>query len=524
MQKIHKIQNYLYIFIIIVTAFTVNTIIASRGVFPIDTFVHYDSGYRILLGEYPVKDFWIVHGFLIDFIQSIFFKILGVNWFAYVSHASVFNVFIALFSYLIFKELKIDKTICFILSLLISFLAYPVSGTPFLDLHSNYFGLFAVYFAIFSIIKKSYTKWFYVSFFLCLSFFSKQVPSAYIILGVTIFNLFITIHKREIKFFYYYLAGSLFSLISLIIFLILLDVSLKQFILQLIQFPSSIGVNRYANYELGIKNLFLDFKFIHLFFFPIIFLNFYFIIKKKNYFNSNEFNIFILISIYTLSTLIHQIYTQNQIYIFSTVPILTGFLIFYLKGVFNFKNNYFLIIIIVSSTLITYKYHLRFNIDRKFHELNKTELNNAIDASSIDISLKGLQWISPYFKDPNKEIQIINNFIEMLKKDKKNKMVITEYNFISSILKKSVFTPSRTFDRISYPLKDTIYYDEYKNYLINIIKSNNIKSIYTFDKNEIDIKNINHRVFNYVSKNCFDVNRINAYVKKLDIKTCKDLN
>jgi hypothetical protein len=320
------------------------------------------------------------------------------------------------------------------------------------------------------------------------------------------------------------LAGSLFSLISLIIFLILLDVSLKQFILQLIQFPSSIGVNRYANYELGIKNLFLDFKFIHLFFFPIIFLNFYFIIKKKNYFNSNEFNIFILISIYTLSTLTHQIYTQNQIYIFSTVPILTGFLIFYLKGVFNFKNNYFLIIIIVSSTLITYKYHLRFNIDRKFHELNKTELNNAIDASSIDISLKGLQWISPYFKDPNKEIQIINNFIEMLKKDKKNKMVITEYNFISSILKKSVFTPSRTFDRISYPLKDTIYYDEYKNYLINIIKSNNIKSIYTFDKNEINIKNINHRVFNYISKNCFDVNRINTYVKKLDIKTCEDLN
>ena len=320
------------------------------------------------------------------------------------------------------------------------------------------------------------------------------------------------------------MAGSLFSLISLIIFLILLDVSLKQFILQLIQFPSSIGVNRYANYELGIKNLFLDFKFIHLFFFPIIFLNFYFIIKKKNYFNSNEFNIFILISIYTLSTLIHQIYTQNQIYIFSTVPILTGFLIFYLKNAFNFKKNYFLIIIIVSSTLITYKYHLRFNVDRKFHELNKTELNNAVDASSIDISFKGLQWISPYFKDPNKEIQIINNFIEMLKKDKKNKMVITEYNFISSILKKSVFTPSRTFDRISYPLKDTIYYDEYKNYLINIIKSNNIKSIYTFDKNEINIKNINHRVFNYISKNCFDVNRINTYVKKLDIKTCEDLN
>ncbi len=178
----------------------------------------------------------------------------------------------------------------------------------------------------------------------------------------------------------------------------------------------------------------------------------------------------------------------------------------------------------MSSTLITYKYHLRFNVDRKFHELNKTELNNAVDASSIDISFKGLQWISPYFKDPNKEIQIINNFIEMLKKDKKNKMVITEYNFISSILKKSVFTPSRTFDRISYPLKDTIYYDEYKNYLINIIKSNNIKSIYTFDKNEINIKNINHRVFNYISKNCFDVNRINTYVKKLDIKTCEDLN
>ena len=64
--------SYLFIFSF---SFILNIHVGSSGVFPIDTFIHYDNGFRILLGEHPVKDYWIVHGFLIDYIQSFFFKL-----------------------------------------------------------------------------------------------------------------------------------------------------------------------------------------------------------------------------------------------------------------------------------------------------------------------------------------------------------------------------------------------------------------------------------------------------------------
>lgn len=66
-------KKYISLFSLVFFSFFLNFFLASRGVFPIDTFIHYDSGYRILLGELPVRDFWIVHGFVIDFIQAFFF-------------------------------------------------------------------------------------------------------------------------------------------------------------------------------------------------------------------------------------------------------------------------------------------------------------------------------------------------------------------------------------------------------------------------------------------------------------------
>ncbi len=58
--------------LILLSAF-INYYVASRGAFPVDTFVHFDNGFRILEGEYPIKDYWIVHGLLVDYMQSIFF-------------------------------------------------------------------------------------------------------------------------------------------------------------------------------------------------------------------------------------------------------------------------------------------------------------------------------------------------------------------------------------------------------------------------------------------------------------------
>ena len=73
----------------------------NRGIFPIDSFSHFDSGYRILNGENPFKDYWIVSGFFIDYLQSIIFYILGISWQTYFKFFSTkrLSFFISLFSF-----------------------------------------------------------------------------------------------------------------------------------------------------------------------------------------------------------------------------------------------------------------------------------------------------------------------------------------------------------------------------------------------------------------------------------------
>ena len=87
-------KHIFYLVIIFFFSFLINFYYSKFGVFPIDTFLHYDSAFRILNNEYPIKDYWIVSGFFVDFIQSFFFKTLGVNWFSYIFHASIFNCII----------------------------------------------------------------------------------------------------------------------------------------------------------------------------------------------------------------------------------------------------------------------------------------------------------------------------------------------------------------------------------------------------------------------------------------------
>ena len=131
MRNTNFLNLFFYLFLGIFSFF-LNFYVGSSGVFPMDTFIHYDNGFRILLGEHPVKDYWIVHGFIIDYIQALFFKIFGNNWYSYILHSSIFNSVIVLFTFYIFKLLEIEPKIAFLFSVCTASLAYPVSGTPFL--------------------------------------------------------------------------------------------------------------------------------------------------------------------------------------------------------------------------------------------------------------------------------------------------------------------------------------------------------------------------------------------------------
>ena len=96
--------------IIVLTIFIFSVLInyysAYRGIFPMDSFSHYDIGFRILLGDHPFKDYWTVSGPFIDYFQSLLFYILGANWISYVLQASILNGIVSVTTIFLYKKKK----------------------------------------------------------------------------------------------------------------------------------------------------------------------------------------------------------------------------------------------------------------------------------------------------------------------------------------------------------------------------------------------------------------------------------
>ena len=372
---------------------------------------------------------------------------------------------------------------------------------------------------VFLYVKKDINiYWFYSSIFLCFAFFSKQVPAFYVGIFLFIINIYICYLKKSIKPFQYFFFGGIIFLVSLLFFLYFNNIQVKKFILQIFLFPKSIGLDRYSNYNLDFKNIFLNYKLIYGVLIPIVIINLFFLVKKKNYYKSNNFLIFLIISTYVIAHIIHQIFTKNQIFIFFTIPILAGILIHYIN-LLNFTNQKTICYLIIFFTLFaTIKYTIRFDINRKFHELVYTDISKAEDAKNIDNKFSGLNWISPYDPNPKNEISTINNFISILKKEKENVIVISEYSFFSSILEKKLYSPSRTYDDISFPNSDNEFFEDYKLFLTSKIKNNQIKKIYFFSKNGNFFED--KIIYNFISKNCFEKNNLTQDIMFLKIVNC----
>ena len=151
-----------------------NQYFGNRGVFPIDSFSHFDLGFRVLNGELPFKDYWVVSGPLIDFIQAFIFLILGVNWQTYLLNASILNGIFAVLTYKLFLEFKLDKKFSFFYTICLAILAYPSSGTPFVDHHSTFFSIISIYLLIFAIKTERLVYWFYIPFFCVLLFYANK--------------------------------------------------------------------------------------------------------------------------------------------------------------------------------------------------------------------------------------------------------------------------------------------------------------------------------------------------------------
>ena len=286
MNKIKNLINnkFTFITLVIFSSLFFTFFSGYRGIFPIDSFLIFDAGFKVLNNFYPFKDYWTITGPFLDYIQFLFFKIFGVSWLSYVLHAATINIALSLITFYFFCEIGLKRVYAFIYSISISILGYPSVGTPFMDHHATYFSFFALMYLILALKKNNFFYWFSIPMLLGFSFFSKQIPSVYLsFLFFVVIIAYLTIEKfKRINLIYYLSYGTILFIFICSLIITVQKVPIKNILVQYILYPISIGEARSSNLNLDFKNFFLQFKFIYLSLIPLIFPVYHlFRIKRK---------------------------------------------------------------------------------------------------------------------------------------------------------------------------------------------------------------------------------------------------
>ena len=127
---------------------------------------------------------------------------------------------------------------------------------------------------------------------------------------------------------------------------------------------------------------------------------------------------------------------------------------------------------------------------------------NAIDASIIHNNLNGLKWITKFNKNSKDEINTVKKAVEIIKNDNRKKILITHYQFISTILDEDLNILNRWYlwDNNTHPTENHKYFEFYKNMVNKNIKENDVKVIYLLGQ---DKEILFRHVENYFTNLCF---------------------
>ena len=495
----------LILIVILIYSYLINWHSGNIGVNPIDSFGFLDTGYSIINGHLPIRDFWIFTGLLVDYMEAAFIYIFGNNWNSHLAHSSFMNIVATTGLYYFLKEYELKLSHIFFYCLSFATLCYPLSGTPFAYIHAYIFSLIAIFNLLIAIKNNNKFLWFIFPFICLLAFLSMQTPTFYILTILLILLIFHFFKRKEFKNLKFFLVGGISSILFLFLFLTLTQTSIINFIYQYILFPITIGEGRITSKEiayislidqLNLKRLFAEFKFIHILLVPLIFLSLK--KKKKKNINIDYLNFTIIFSV--LAFFFNQLITANQIYIFSLIPILAAVVHINLNNLkINYKIFYLLIFVVLFATI---KFHLRFNIDRKFHDLENVDKSKAIKANQINPNFKNLKWISK-FDDPENELKVIKQAIEVISGDRREKTLITHYQFMSTFTEEPLNILNRWYlwDNNTHPTEDHKYFELYKSLVNENIKKNKVKVIYLLgQENEIKFENVK----NYFTETCFE--------------------
>ncbi len=514
-----KVLNYsekINIFLILLVSFIVNYYYGSIGVFPIDTFAFFDSANFINKGFLPIRDYWTSNGFFVDILQSFFFKTLGVNWYSYLFHSSLINFVFATLTYKFLKSEGLTKSASLFYSLSVAILLYPPVGVPFSDHHSIVFSLISIYFLIFTIKTKSKLFLFITILSLSIAFLCKQVPAGFFLILIGSYLIYFSLKKKDISFLIYILIYTFFVIFVFTLFLFITKIEIKDFFIQYISYPSSIGSER--SNLLKIHSVFLslinEFKFIS---FLILILCFQIInLKKKKFEKKKIFSVTIFLFV-TMILILNQELMKNQNIIFFIIPILIGIIHFSITDNKKEKINFFILALIALNIFVTFKYHERFNENRKFMDFKNINKFNFIDASEITDKLKGLKWITSKYSSQLKiEVDHLKDSIIFLKANKDRSIIITYYQFINSEIDHNIYPPNRwyTSDGASYPIKGNKHYEYYVEFFKEKLVKKNVNKIFT-------IYPLDKSTFDFIFENdCVETQKINKILSQHNVTNC----
>ena len=515
-----KIVNFIYISILSIVSFVTNYFYGSLGVLPIDTFAFFDSGFRLNNGEVPFVDYWTISGPFIDILQSIYFSIFGLSWKSYILNGSVINLIVTIVSYFFFKNIGLNSEFSFFYGLCVAFLANPSMGTPFPDYYSAFFSLFAIV-SFLHVIKTGKNFYlFLVPIFLCIAFFCKQTPAAYIIIFFLVNFSFYYLMKKDLKFLWPIIFGSMISIFLLFILIWHNKIDLNLIITQYFLYPRTIGLNRLNELDLTFNKSISTFKLIHVVLVPLILIFCKNIFFQKKYIYEQNFFVSLNVIFFSLLLIFHQWLTLNFIFIFFIIPYLCALIQISFK---KKKIIKILSLLLVSFCLIaTVKYHLRFNEERKMLNLENIDLRKFYNSENISLKLKGLKWVTREYALNNKqEIERLIFFKDFLEKEKKRIMFLSNYQFFSAILNKSLNSPNRWYGGlVAHPTKDNPFYLEYLIFNYNLILKNKIEIIAIDKRLEKYHSDLFEEIMKKFPSSCSNIDKSNNILIVYDITNC----
>ncbi len=142
------------LFWILVFSFQFTFQAGQRGYFAFDQSIVFDGAYRIFSGQIPFKDFLIPFGPMVFWLQGMVFKLLGVNYAAYIFGAAAGNTLMTLGVYVLMRALfPRDRFPAYIGALLTAVWFYAPFGTPWPEQTAFFFNFIALGLTLGSILK-----------------------------------------------------------------------------------------------------------------------------------------------------------------------------------------------------------------------------------------------------------------------------------------------------------------------------------------------------------------------------------